>query len=83
VCDHIINLKPAGTLLDYDLCDLVLSLRLQRGDLRLPYTICTPKVGTYRGKQAALYRHRSESSRSDVRAISGFAGTKSSTAVEL
>ena len=32
VCDHITTLKPAGTLLDYDLHDFVLSLRLQRAD---------------------------------------------------
>jgi hypothetical protein len=31
-CDHIITLKPAGTLLDYGLRELVLSLRLQRAD---------------------------------------------------
>jgi hypothetical protein len=32
VCDHITTLKPAGTLLDYDLRDFVLSLRLQRAN---------------------------------------------------
>jgi hypothetical protein len=32
VCDHITTLKPAGTLLDYNLRDFVLSLRLQRAD---------------------------------------------------
>jgi hypothetical protein len=32
VCDHITTLKPAGSLLDYDLRDFVLSLRLQRAD---------------------------------------------------